>query len=209
MTEKTANQTDVLLQLLEDHSQWLQTTGRRGKRLEIDAVDLRGIDLEGLDLSEAVLTDCTLDGKAIIQNKFSVSELYSCSFRDCQFSLCDFYKAVIDYADFACVLFESCRFSKAEVYKTSLQKSTFRDCSFVATGLYDCDLSGSLFENIDLQDSYFDNVCLSGCRFKSIRNLNMIAKMKINVGSREQSHILEGQQALEWIILRTEGGLDR
>ena len=50
------------LEILQDHTRWVETNGRAGARADLRRADLRRADLGGADLRGADLTGADLEG---------------------------------------------------------------------------------------------------------------------------------------------------
>jgi uncharacterized protein YjbI with pentapeptide repeats len=70
---------DDLLELIQEHRQWIDSYGLEGARLSLSGQDLTGIEIAGLDLSGADLRNCRLDFADLSGTRLVASDLRGAS----------------------------------------------------------------------------------------------------------------------------------
>lgn len=185
---------------LEKHKQWVKTGGRVGSQLSLDEMDLTEKYNEDFLIEQSFLTACNFSNVVFEKTDFYCAEQYSCIFNNAKFKECDFYKATLEYCDINQVELIDCKFGRTDFYETNFKNSSFKNCSFVGISLMHCDLSNSILDNIDFDYSYFLEVKVNGTRFINPKNLEKATKLSLDVSSDETPHIIEGEEAIKWIL---------
>jgi uncharacterized protein YjbI with pentapeptide repeats len=68
-----------LLEMIQEHRQWIDSYGLEGARLSLSGQDLTGIEIAGLDLSGADLRNCRLDFADLSGTRLVASDLRGAS----------------------------------------------------------------------------------------------------------------------------------
>ena len=184
---------------LTKHFQWIKTGGKKGKRLELDEIDLSNIYDKTFVMENAFLTACLFSNINFEKADFYTAELYSCIFTNSQFENCNFRKAELDYCEFNNAVFQDCIFSRTDMYESHIRNSIIKG-GILDLSLMKCDLRGSTLENIDFQYAYWDTVKVNGTKFINPQNLELAVKLSLDISTNESSIIIEGDKAIQWIL---------
>lgn len=168
-------------ELLQEHTNWISTSGAEGKQLDLSGFDLRmfeglgnhtltamkaiGANFLDHDFSGAEIQSATLDESDFRDCKFVKTDLRGSSFRSARLSRCDFTRA-----NMAPLLFKAANGEKRarpiNMEGASLRYSVFHRAHMVAATLKNADLSYADFTGADLRKADLRGAKLDGIVLK-------------------------------------------
>jgi uncharacterized protein YjbI with pentapeptide repeats len=141
--------------LLEEHTAWIATAGRKGSRLDLSGFDLRTV----LDLKKYPLTAIKAIGANLLNQNLDGAEMQSCTldrsdFRDCSLRNIDFRgsslkHAMMTRANLSGAKFSPLHFANPEGSKR-LQRVNLAGANLRYAILTGADLSDAILTGIDL-----------------------------------------------------------
>jgi len=191
---------DEIIEQLEAHRIWVESIEIRGKKLNLDEVDLRDIDLSHYILSQSYITDCVLDDMDLKGKDISSAILCSSSFRFANLEGSDFCKSNVSYADYTNANIKSARFADSECIETVFAKADFTDANLVAALFDETDFREANLNNADVRLATFERVLLKGARLMGLRGVSEAFVKSINIGTTEQPIIIRDEEARQWIL---------
>lgn len=96
---------------------------RRGRRVLVERVRLRGCRMTGIQLGESTLRDLVIEDSRVDLAAFRMSAIERVVFRDCQLQELDLVEAQL-----SSVVFERCDLSGADVSHATFRRSQMREC---------------------------------------------------------------------------------
>lgn len=139
-----------LQKLLDDHREWLDSQGTRGKQARLENAALPQCDLRGADLRYAVLT-----GARLTRARLAGANLAFADLRNVDLSYADCERACLD----------SALVSGAALEGTTLEGASLQHASFSGTNLRYARCQNADFSSARLHKSQFNHANLSHARF--------------------------------------------
>lgn len=150
MSKKRKISQEELNSMIEQHTLYLYTDGKEGKRAVFKDMNLNGLDFGYMRLE-------TLDFKNVSFNKAKLfkAELVDSTFRNCTFHDADFTSSYMretvmynvkgnrtkfDNSDISCVIIGECEFKECSFRDVSIDYSNIHD-----TGIKDCKMHNTIF----------------------------------------------------------------
>ncbi len=190
MGHKLANLGKTLPELLDEHTLWVSTAGKKGRQLDLSGYDLRDV----IDLRSYPLTAIrAIEGNFINQN-LEYAQLQSgtfdhADFRDCNFHEADLRGSSFKYAQFArcnlrgailCPLqFEGQNGQENRLQRVDLSGANLRYADLSECDLRDCilmgaDLTGAVIRGSDLRRADFTGAILEQTLLDKVRTEDAI-----------------------------------
>lgn len=138
-------------ELAKNHSKWVWSNGKEGKRLELENEDLSKLEFgRGYYFKEATFFNCNFSGMT----------LRGCFFSGCRFINCNFNNTAIYYCTFSKADFSNVSFEDATIYSSRFDFSRFLDFNAEGSRIIDCEFDKAEmlqvnFKNSVLRDSNF------------------------------------------------------
>lgn len=137
---------DELLQIVRQHQEWLDTSGREGRRATFRDDYFRGADFSGLMLAEASFRGATLPAT---------------KFRGANLDRADFVEADLSAADFTHATLNGATFQRALLSQTDFSLTTAQEADFSAI-----DAIGAIFQRAVMEWAIFRDAQLGGSDFR-------------------------------------------
>ncbi len=165
-----------LPELLEEHTLWVSTAGRRGCHLDLSGYDLRGVK----DLRTFPLTAIRAVSANFLNQDLRHAEMQSAifdrsDFRDCDLSNADLRGSSFKYAQMARanlsgVILCGLQFNNSDgskrIQRADLSGANFRYGNFTGADLRDCNLTGVDFSHAVLRGCDLRRTDLNGAIFR-------------------------------------------
>jgi hypothetical protein len=190
-----------LIRLLELH---YKRIGNSGQRLDASDLDLSGRLMEGVDLVEARFRNCVFDRAKLRDANLAGVELSRCSFVGADLTSATFAKAEAFDSDFREAILQGANCLRWDNVSTDFRQADLAGANLRRFSCYDCDLRDAI-----LCDASFDRTILRRCLLGGARLIGAsgtLLRDPINVGTRKEPRLLDGDQALGW--LRAAGATD-
>lgn len=182
------------------HKKWIDSLGKEGGRLNLDEIDLRENNIDQGVFEQAYITECIFDKKNIKGYSFYLSKLCSSSFKECSISEVDFTKADLSYTDISDACLYNVSFNKCECIDGNFSNSKLTNVNMTDVLFDTVDLRNATLNNVDISYSSFDTVLVKGITIKHVKGIDKICSLKINIGELEKAIILQGEEAIEWLM---------
>lgn len=177
MGDKLENLGKSLPELLEEHTLWVSTIGKRGRQLDLGGYDLR----EVIDLKHFPLTAIKAIGANLLNQDLSTAEMQSAifdksDFRDCILNKADLRGSSFKYAKFSRAKMDNVQLCPLEferdnpesrLQRADLSGADLRYVSMDGADLRDCilmgvDLTGAVLTNCDLRRADLTGAIMNG-----------------------------------------------
>lgn len=186
MGDKLENLGKSLAQLLEEHTVWVSTAGRKGRQLDLSGYDLHDV----IDLRSYPLTAIRAVGANFLNQDLQRAAMQSalfdrCDFRDCLMNEADLRGSSLKYAEMArvtlagallCPLqFDNSDGSKrlqrvdlsgANLRYADLYEADFRDCIMMGVDLSGANLRGADLRRADLTGALLKGAILDDAKLE-------------------------------------------
>ncbi|OAB42112.1 pentapeptide repeat-containing protein [Paenibacillus glacialis] len=198
----TAYNKEEIIHQLESHQLWIDTLGKEGNKLGFDEVDFCNIDIDLIKypLDQAYLTACTFDGMNLYGKDMHSSLICSSTFITTNLENADFYKADVSYVDFTNANVKNARYAKSDCSEAIFIKADLTNAKLISCSLYLTDFREATLKNVDVSSSSFKGVLLKGAKLSGIKGLEDAFIKSINIGTPEIPILIEGEEAVQWII---------
>jgi uncharacterized protein YjbI with pentapeptide repeats len=191
-----------LIRRLESHYHW--NAGGAGERLDASGLDLSGKLLDGIDFGEAWFTSCVFDGAQIRGANMAGVELRKCSFIGADLTATTFAKAETWDCAFRNATLREANFLRWGNFRADFREADLAGAELRLFACHDGDLRDAIFWDATLDRACFDSCLLVGAGLVGVTGT--LLPYPINVGSRVEPRLLEGEEALDW--LRAAGAMD-
>ena len=185
MGRKLSQLDQSLTELLNEHTAWIKTSGKNGKRLDLSGFDLRDvIDLKSYSLTAIQAVDANFINQNLQDIAMQSGTFDRSDFRDCNLTGADLRGSSFKHAQFAradlrgavlCPLkfsngggerLQRLDLSGANLRYTDLSECDLRDCILMGA-----DLTGARLHNADLRRADFtgaitEHMILDGARME-------------------------------------------
>ncbi|GEM_PF-799339 len=165
---------EEIREILEQHKLWLESSGKKGQRANLENTDLIKKDLSKANLSKATLIGCIA-------------------------TRADFSSADMSYADLRNVGLACASIMNATLEKADLEYANLDRASLKNANLRHANLSGAILEAVDLTSANLTGVYLYGTDLSGIRGVEKISAEYVYVGTRENSIRLAGDDLSSWL----------
>ncbi len=159
--EHAALSTAQILAAVEAHARWIESGGRSGKRLDLEAVRITGAAFSGRDLSGARLRRCTLRGVNMTGVQMNMADLSYCdlresvledgSFRGTTFRRANLGRAYMAGACCDAMPLDGDRKWPANFEGALLHDTDLTNASFVAAVMLNADVGGAIIQGTTLR----------------------------------------------------------
>jgi uncharacterized protein YjbI with pentapeptide repeats len=179
----------------KNHTLWINSAHRRGKRIALESknlseTNLRGSDLTGacfihcnfnksffdrVDFISAQIDDCIFNESGIYGGDYREASVKNCQFIKVQAKLSDFISATIDecnWKDSDCTATEwtearitNCCFFNVEFERSRFHQTHFENCDFSSTRLKAVEAYGTTFKNCDFRHADLNGFILQDTTF--------------------------------------------
>jgi uncharacterized protein YjbI with pentapeptide repeats len=156
--------------MLKGHSQWLDSGGKSGRKLNLAKADLRsahlpGVNLKmavlnGVNLQEATLTGADLSKAFLVEADMGGAELSDARFIEADLTGAEFARATMNRADLSEAKLADAHFFRAELIDAILVNSDLRRAPLFKSNLSGADLSGANLEGAGLNEAILKAVNL-------------------------------------------------
>jgi len=146
--------------LLAAHHEWLESDGKKGRRLVLPGADLRGACLATLTLSRADLSGADLSGADL-----NCAELYNTRLVQANLSGADLFYARLADADLSGANLSGADLSKADFSPSRLVGAVLRGAQCLKTEFGETDLTGADMSRTYLVGTFFYCTILDGVDF--------------------------------------------
>jgi len=154
-------------------------SNRQFESCKFISCDLANANLGGMLFIDCLFEDCNLSQANVANTGFQ-----HIKFKQCKLNGLNFSKSL----DFLMEMyFDNCVLDKAIFYQKKNKRTTFRDCSMIATDLTEADLSDCKFHNCNMDRAVFDQTILKNADLSTSYNFiidpdnNDIKKAKFSV----------------------------
>ncbi len=143
---------------LESHREWIESDGRRGRRLGLAKAILKGIDLSGANLRKADLTEADVSGAILVGSDLCEAVLVGANLKEARLSKSNLQEANIQNANlFAADL------SLAQLPHANLKDADLRNANLSEAVLTDAKIKGSKLNEANFYRSALRRVSFEGC----------------------------------------------
>jgi len=206
-----------LLEPFHRHQLWVQHAPG-GRQLKADGATYDRLDLSKLDLREAELTNCTLHHANLAGADLSRAHLEDCAATFADLGGARLIRTTLTGSDLRGARFARANLIGSRFSRDDLQDCDFRDadltgCRWHANGLRSADFRGANLAGAeirscglqlaDLTDVLLDRVILEYSELGEayLRGAHgTLMALPIDVGTPEQRRLLEGEEALDWLL---------
>ena len=180
-----------LERVLDEHLEWVNSGGQRGKRANLERVNLVGADLHGVNLAEANLCQANLS-KANLQGAgLSKANLQGAMMGGVNLQKASLWDSDLQGARLSLANLQGANLSQANLYRANLRESNLRGANMTRAYLHEArlslaDLKGAILGRADLQDATLHHAVLyeanlqeanlhgvRGLQIKQLRGANM------------------------------------
>ena len=143
------------------HVSWIESGGRKGKRLDLEAVRIEGSDFSGQDLSGARLRRCILKGANLSGVQMNMADLSYCdlreavleegSFRGTNFRRVNLGQALLAGACFDAMPMDDNRNWPANFEGALLHDADLTNASFAGAVMFNADVGGAIMQGTVLR----------------------------------------------------------
>lgn len=176
MGDKLENLGKTLSELLDEHTIWVSTAGRKGRQLDLSGYDLRTV----INLKSYPLTAIRAVGANFLSQNLRGASLQSAvfdkaDFRDCILDHADMRGSTFKYAEMARVSLRGAmlcplQFERADgskrLQRVDLSGANMRYADFTGADLRDCIMMGIDLSNANLRDADLRRTDLTGALLK-------------------------------------------
>lgn len=193
--KKTISQ-EELEHLIDDHNLYMDTIGKKGKKLILEDIDFTGNDLSRLDFYGVFIVSSLFDNHTFKDKSFGRAELYSCIFKNTTFENCNLRKTVLSYVNVINCKFNNCNLLVLDTFETRFIDCLFEKCNMNGAFRH-CLLKNIVFKEcsfipFDFWQSIIENVQFSNHELLDIPN--MIENL--NAGTFLRPQYLKGIDAV-------------
>ena len=191
---------EIVISKLEEHNLWKESLGKCGKKLSLDEFDLRNIDKDKYFLDQAHITDCIFDGMNLCSKDIYSSIVCSSTFRFSNLENVNFSKSDLSYVDFTGADIKNGRFNRSDCIETVFVEADLTNAILIGSGFYDTDFRKAILINADVSSATFEGVLINGAKLSGIKGILEANIKSIDIGTRENPIIIEGNQAVQWLL---------
>lgn len=155
----TTNRPGHLQHILDEHTIWLASAGKDGRRANFRQADLRGVDLSGSNLIEASFRGADLSGSNLSQSDLRGADFSEAILNQTNLSCSNLTGAILSRADLRTSIFDGAHMQSADMSNAML----------IGANLSGLDLSESSFQEADLQSANLVRACLHGANLRHAR----------------------------------------
>ncbi len=172
----------VFLKMMDQHQDWIQSNGRKGRRVAFDAVTLEGLTLDGLNMSGVKLTrsnlrGCSLRGTDLSMADLSYTDLTAASLCQATISGTVFRRANLSNADLSGVraLTVFIAGNQERPWPTNFQRAIMAGADLRAA-----EAEAPLFHGVDLTKSRLNLIVLRSGNFRGATLPESVSEDKLN-----------------------------
>lgn len=151
---------------LKLHTQWLDSKGRLGKRLDLSNAILKETDFSKENLSKAILLDANLENADLSFADLSEANLIDANLRN----------ANLSYANLQGTILQSCNLSEARLEYAKMSGANLENSNLQGAILAEADLSRTKIHGANLDEVDFTGATLNDVNFTSISLRNTILR---------------------------------
>lgn len=168
-----------------------------GRHLEARGLDLRGRVFDGAHLHFSQFIDCSFDGASLRQVDLSSSHELSCSFVGAELTGADLHKAHLQKCDLRNARLVEGNLLRLTGWDLDLRGADLSRAKLVKCFLTDCDLRDAILRDAELRLVSMRGCYVAGADFRGAHGA--LLNSQINVGTPEEPHVLEGEEARSWL----------
>lgn len=184
MGRKLENLVKSLPEMLDEHTLWVSTAGKRGKQLNLSGYDLRDVfDLKSYPLTAVKATEANFMRQNLKRAELQSGIFDRTNFRDCLLNEADMRGSNFKYAQFARADLSGAKLCPLVFQNNDgperLMRVDMSGASLIYAGLSDCDLrdvifmgadlSGAIIRDSDLRRADFTGAILNGTVFENVK----------------------------------------
>jgi uncharacterized protein YjbI with pentapeptide repeats len=191
---------EIVISKLEEHNLWKESLGKYGEKLSLDEIDLRNINIDKYFLDQAYIAACIFDGMNLCSKEIYSSIVCSSTFRYSNLESVDFSKSDVSYVDFTGANIKNGRFNRSDCIETVFVEADLTNANLIGSGFYDTDFRKVILCKADISSATFEAVLMNGAKLSGIKGILEANIKSINIGTRENPIIIEGNQAVQWLL---------
>ncbi len=195
-----------LERVLEEHLEWVNSGGQRGKRANLERVNLVGADLHGVNLAEANLCQANLS-KANLQGAgLSKANLQGALMDGVNLQKASLWDSDLQGARLSLSNLQGANLSQANLYRANLRESNLQGANMTRAFLHEArlslsDMQGAILGRADLQNATLHHAVLyeanlQGANLLGVRGLQIKQLRGANMSSAQ---LPEGIEDTDWL----------
>lgn len=181
--------------VLDEHLEWINSGGQRGKRANLERVNLVGADLHGVNLAEANLCQANLS-KANLQGAgLSKANLQGAMLGGANLQKASLWNSDLQGARISLANLQGANLSQANLNRANLRESNLRGANMTRASLKDVrlslsDLQGAILsranlENATLHHAVLYEASLQGANLQGVQGLQIKQLRGANMSSAQ------------------------
>ncbi len=195
-----------LERVLEEHLEWVNSSGQRGKRANLERVNLVGADLHGVNLAEANLCQANLS-KANLQGAgLSKANLQGAMMGGVNLQKASLWDSDLQSARLSLANLQGANLSQANLYRANLRESNLRGANMTRAYLHEArlslsDMRGAILGRADLQDATLHHAVLYEANLQEA-NLHGVRGLQIKQlrgANMSSAQLPEGIEDSDWL----------
>jgi len=151
-----------LRKIIKDHSLFLESSGKKGTKADLNNAELQNVDLIGANLSNANLSNADMSNANLSNADLSGAVLISADLTDADLTNADLTNAILRGADLHSADLSNANLSKADLSNVNLRNAELCGTILISTDMDNADLSSADLSNADLSNADLRNVDLIG-----------------------------------------------
>lgn len=172
-----------IIPIIQEHTEWVLTSGSRGKQANFSGSVLKGINFSGIDLRGAFFRGCKIEnclfiGSILEEVLFDASFMSNCifspsKFRGASFLNCEMFNCLFGEIskDSLPLLWIFSKFKNLKPYIHDMGSSDLTDCNFSSSLIKNCCFKGAKADGISL------NYCFNiKTNYEKVRMIGSSAK---------------------------------
>ncbi|MCQ6267825.1 pentapeptide repeat-containing protein [Fictibacillus sp. WQ 8-8] len=183
---------EVLNNRLTEHEIWLGSSGREGKQLILNGLDLSGCEVTSPHLNQAVFYRCVFKEMDLSQKDFTDTEFDSCHFRVVN----------LDRANLTHVTFQDCELTRTNFSRTLMDHTRFLDTDLSPKYISNRELPGIYLHEARVKDVEFEDTQFSQALLAHITKEPI---GKVTVKEKEFSGLAIQMEGDKWGLLSKRG----
>ena len=180
MTERWKPTPEELKRILEEHEEWVESSGEKGKRADLRRADLIEAELWGRFLAEADLSEAHLSGADLRGADLCASDLWEADLRSADLSEADLTEANVFEANLS-----EADLSSANLREADLRGANLSGVRFPFTNLLATDLTGAQLRRASFTETVFANTSLR--QVKGLETVEFFDRCTIDLRTIELS----------------------
>jgi uncharacterized protein YjbI with pentapeptide repeats len=186
----------TLREILDKHTIWLNTDGKKGERANLSGANLSGANLSRADLTEAKLSGADLSGTILIKAKLIGADLY-----EAYFIGADLYKANLSGADLNLANLYKAFLAKANLSKANLVYANLTGANLSEANLYGVNLYGAICVETNFTNATLDSAIIFGISVWDIQKEGLKQKNLIITRPYEPVITVDSLEVAQFIYL--------